>query len=98
MSLKYIRCASYRMFFCFLMHFVLISNHHSNLLQMHKEDGSMSEALHCFPVNPDGTFEVKGVNGIMEVVDLMLPVMMTVFPLFLLRMYTLYPQFWYLWL
>ena len=34
---------------------------------MHKEDGSMSEALHCFPVNPDGTFEVKGVNGIMEV-------------------------------
>lgn len=34
--------------------------------KMHKEDGSMSEALHCFPVNPDGTFEVKGVNGIME--------------------------------
>lgn len=27
----------------------------------------MSEALHCFPVNPDGTFEVKGVSGIMEV-------------------------------
>lgn len=33
---------------------------------MRLEDGSQSEAQHCFPVNPDG-LEVEGVQGILEV-------------------------------